>query len=225
SRQKVRVAAIHSEESTMLFKNLAPALMLIASASALSACGQKMGPYPVEVQAKQKFALQTVTGRTLEFEADQKVSAMATYLGRKSLIRLQMGAEAVEFANAKFDKDTRQVYASPMRSGQGLGVTISRSLVCNPECEQSEVTRVMETCTYFIEDHYTVCNDTPYGMRCHDAWRQIPRTGTQWVDQILTTRTFAVEASLFDRSMNEVAKAQGRYQEAERRRQAVSPCY
>ena len=209
----------------MTFKNFARALMLLASAATLSACGKKMGPYPVEVQAKQKFALQSVIGRTLEFEADQKVSAIATYFGRKSLIRLQMGGEAVEFANAKFDKDTRQIYASPARSGQGLGVTISRSLVCNPDCEQSEVTRVLESCTYFVEDHYTVCQDTPYGIRCHDSWRQVPRTGTQWVDYITTTRTFAVEASLFDRSLAEVAKAQGNYQDSERRTRKVTPCY
>ena len=208
----------------MKFGTLARAALLLVSAAGLSACGKKLGPYPVEVLPKQNFELKTASGRTLSFEADQKFSAIATYLGRKNLIQLNIGPELVQFQGAKFDKNTAQIYATPEKSGQGIGVVVSRSLVCNPDCETREVRTEEEVCTYYVEYRRTVCYNHPSGVICRDEWTQVPRTGSQWVEYVTTSSTYSVKASLYDLNMKDLAAAEGRYVDTRNSTRAVTPC-
>jgi hypothetical protein len=210
----------------MNFGTVARAALLIISAAGLSACGKTMGPYPVEVKASQKFELQAVSGKTLSFEADRSFDAVATYLGRKKLIQMNIGTEVVKFAGAKFDKTSGQVIAPAEKTGQGVGLTVATSQVCNPDCEVRTTRREYDTCTYYIDEHHTVCRPVGNGaVVCSDTWYSVPRSGRQWVEVTEITRKFDVKANLLDRSNIEVAKASGTYLDKTEERRALSTCF
>jgi len=214
------------EEFSMKFATVARAALLIISAAGLSACGKTMGPYPVEVKPSQKFELHAVSGKTLSFEADRSFDAVATFFGRKKLIQMNIGTEVVKFTGAQFDKTSGQVIAPAEKTGQGVGVTVSTSQVCSPNCEVRTTRREYDTCTYYIDERHTVCRPVGNGgVICSDTWHQIPRSGRQWVEITEITRTFNVKAELLDRSNIELAKASGTYLDKSEERRALSACF
>ncbi len=210
----------------MKLANIAQMALLIVSVAGFSACGRNMGPYPVEVKPSQKFELQTVSGKTLEFEADRPVQAVASYRARKKLIQLNVGAEVVQFAGAKFDKTSGQVIAPANKTGQGIGVTVSTSPICDPECETRQMRREYRSCTYFMDERHTVCRPVGNGgMVCSDTWHSVPRPGRQWVEVTEISRKYSVKADLLDRSNIELAQALGTYVDRDEDERPISVCF
>ena len=202
--------------------------LLVISAAGLSACGKTMGPYTVELKPTQKFELHAVSGKALTFEAGQSVGATATYFGSKKRIQLNIGSETVRFSGAKLDKDLGQIVAPAEKSGQGVGIVVSRSLSCNPECEIRETRREHAACTYYVQERYTVCQPTGGnggGVACYDEWRQVPRPGQQWVERTTITRNYDLTASITDASGIEVATASGSYSDQTEEARPLSACF
>jgi protein-tyrosine-phosphatase len=210
----------------MKIATVARAALLVISAAALSACGKTMGPYPVEVMPSQKFELHAVSGKTLSFEADRSFDAVATFFGRKKLVQMNIGTEVVKFTGAQFDKTSGQVIAPAEKTGQDVGVTVATSQVCDPDCEVLHTRRDYYSCTYYIDERYTVCRPAGNGaVICSTHWRQVPRAGHQWVEVTEITRKFGVKANLLDRSNVELAKASGTYLDKTEEVRALSACF
>lgn len=209
----------------MKWATVSRSAFLAVFVAGLSACGKTMGPYPVEVVPHQKFELHAISGKVLTFEAQQSFDAMATYLGAKKAIQLNVGTEVIQFSGARFDKETGMIIAPAEKTGQRVGVAVSRSLACNPECEIQETHREFASCTYYMQERYSICRPFPGGVSCVDEWRSVPRAGNQWVEIITTTRKYDVKALLVDVSNVELAKASGAYTDRTEETRALSACF
>lgn len=201
-------------------------LALISTVTvALSACGKNFGPIPVELRTLQKFELATTEGKRLELEAGQTLSAQALYRAQKNLIEITLGQEKVQFKKAKFDKDLNQVIVDAKDSNQGVGVTITKTLVCTPECEHQEVRVFEQVCTYYVNSYGQHCRYQNGRHECSPQWGWRPQVGRQQMKSVLTTRVYSVQATLADRSSIELAKASGTYRDQSQETYPVGPCF
>ncbi len=184
-----------------------------------------MGPFGVEITPSQKFELRATTGEPVTFEAGTPVRAAATYIAKNRTIELELGGQIVAFKKAKFEKKTGRLVALPEKTGQDIGISVARSLVCNPDCEARETTVSLERCTYYEQERHTSCYTTRYGrLICSDSWISIPRSGLRRMEYATVTRNYTVDARLVDRSWIELASAAGQYTDRFQEVRALTVC-
>ncbi len=208
----------------MKFMNFARVVLAFAAVTGLSACGKTLGPYSVELNPTQNFDLESIEGKTLHLEVGKPVQATATFLGRKSLITMVVGADTVHFKGAKFDKNSGQIVVKAEKSGQGVGIVVSQAIVCNPNCEVIETTESEERCTYYTQQRRTRCYYAGNRVECYDEFESIPHRGMQWVEKKTTTKEYSVNASFADESHQSLAQASGSYQDIQKEFQTLSSC-
>jgi len=200
-------------------------LAATSSPLALSACGKKLGPYPVTVNPSETCSLRTTDNETLSFQAGRPVSVRATYLVKDKRIQLDVRDSKVVFEKASYDTDTETLTADAAESGQNVGVSVKKTQICNPDCE--EITRSTEqrSCTRYEQRQETYCRWNGHHQQCHTRWVSYPIPGWHWVEFTTITRTFRIDSVLNSLDQRELARSSDTLKVRDRQRESFGPCF
>lgn len=202
----------------------------LAAALALTACG-KVGPYTVEIQAKQNFEVIGKNDTAVVFAPEQNRKGLATYAPFSKKLELEIGSEKIIFKKTRIDKASGELLSIPSESGvrttsgEYLGLNSRRSLVCNPECERVERDIRTEPCTYFIMVPETRCYaDSDGYVGCRTVYVRRPRYGYQTVERITRTRDYDVNGVIFGATLGEMARTHSSLTEVDVETRILSAC-
>jgi hypothetical protein len=187
-----------------------------------------VGPFAIKINPKQSFSLATNKGQWRRFENPETLTASYSAFTKKFYLADQNSQ--IVFSNVEaVEQDSRTYVLSvePGSSGQktAKGVAVGLYVKANMTDVNVDRQELRENCTYYTRENYQHCEKDKKGHRhCETRTRNVPHSGTQWVEHERITRYFKFTGRITGANLT-LATGEGFDKTVEVNRRPTSSCY